>query len=70
MHFHKVLNSYIELMREIDNDSLVYSLEAFVRKSGEDIIPHALVLSEQMSKSFMKYARSDEEDDEDDFRSI
>ncbi len=64
-HFTPVLNSYIQLMRDIDNDSLVYSLEIFVRRSGDAVIPHALVLAEQMSQSFMKYATESNEDEDD-----
>ena len=66
-----LLTSIFHLMNEVDNEDLVFALEAIVDKFGERIAPYAIQMAQQLSVAFIKYANaSGEDEDEDDVASM
>eukprot|EP00798_Chlamydomonas_sp_ICE-L_P030404 gene30404-35409_t len=61
-------------VEEVDNEDLVFTLEAIVEKFGPEIAPFAAQMTSNLAASFWKYANpdagTDEEEDEDDMSSI
>ena len=51
---------------EVENEDLVFTLEAIVEKFGEDIAPFAVQMTQQLTAAFWKYANTEAEDDDDD----
>ena len=51
---------------EVENEDLVFTLEAIVEKFGEHMAPFAVQMTQQLAAAFMKYANADDEDDDDD----
>jgi importin-7 len=49
----------------VDNEDLVFALEAIVDKFGERIAPYAITMAQQLSIAFWKYANANEEDEDD-----
>lgn len=56
--------SIICLLQQVDNEDLVFTLEAMVEKFGEEIAPYAMQMTQQLAFAFVKY--SDAQDDDDD----
>ena len=61
-----LLSNIFHLMSEVDNEDLVFALEAIVDKFGERIAPYAIQMAQQLSLAFMKYANASEEDEDED----
>ncbi len=51
---------------QVENEDLVFTLEAIVEKFGEEIGPYAVELARNLTVAFWKYsnAADDEDDDE------
>ncbi|MEW5303971.1 MAG: hypothetical protein WDW36_006614 [Sanguina aurantia] len=60
----QLLDSIFTVMDQVDNEDLVFTLEALVEKFGEDIAPYALRMAQKLAIAFVKY--SDAQDDDDD----
>lgn len=54
----------LALLLQVDNEDLVFTLEAMVEKFGEEIAPYAMQMTQQLAAAFIKY--SDAQEDEDD----
>ncbi|GAX74708.1 hypothetical protein CEUSTIGMA_g2156.t1 [Chlamydomonas eustigma] len=61
-----LLTSIFSLMSEVENEDMVYTLEAIVEKFGEDIAPFAVQMTQQLVAAFWKYKTAEENEDEDD----
>ena len=55
----------IRLRSEVENEDLVFTLEAIVEKFGEDIAPFAVQMTQQLTAAFWKYANTEGDDDDD-----
>lgn len=58
----------LQIMRlgiQVDNEDLVFTLEALVEKFGEDIAPYALRMAQQLAIAFVKYSDAQDDDDDD-----
>lgn len=62
----RLLDSIFGLMAEVDNEDLIFTLEAIVEKFGDDIAPYAVNMARQLTEAFYKYANAAEDSDNDD----
>eukprot|EP01114_Cavostelium_apophysatum_P020202 TRINITY_DN6708_c0_g1_i2.p1 TRINITY_DN6708_c0_g1~~TRINITY_DN6708_c0_g1_i2.p1 ORF type:complete len:1041 (+),score=319.24 TRINITY_DN6708_c0_g1_i2:133-3255(+) len=60
--FPSVIELYFKLMKEIDNDELVNSLQVIVDRFPDDIAPFAVSTIQRMVEAFLRMVDSDEED--------
>eukprot|EP01096_Ripella_sp_DP13-Kostka_P013408 TRINITY_DN5818_c1_g2_i1.p1 TRINITY_DN5818_c1_g2~~TRINITY_DN5818_c1_g2_i1.p1 ORF type:complete len:1065 (+),score=579.29 TRINITY_DN5818_c1_g2_i1:36-3197(+) len=59
-----VLFVFFELMKEVENDELVSSLDTLIATFEEDIPPYAIEICQNLTNSFLRIvAEADEEDD-------
>lgn len=61
-----LLNAIFGLMNQVDNEDLVFTLEAMVDKFGEAIAPYAVQMAQQLAGAFYKYCAAADDDDADD----
>lgn len=59
----EVLTELFKLLHEVDNEDVVYTLEAIVEKFGEEISPYALQLLDQLVSAFWKLIQSEEQEE-------
>uniref|UniRef100_A0A7S0V0E3 Importin N-terminal domain-containing protein n=1 Tax=Polytomella parva TaxID=51329 RepID=A0A7S0V0E3_9CHLO len=63
----QLLTTIFGLMDTVDNEDVVFTLEAIVEKLSDRIVPYALQMTQQLAAAFWKYISSSEtEDDADD----
>lgn len=61
----QLVTSIFNLMNEVDNEDLVFTLECIVEKFQDDIGPYALDLAKNLVLAFWKYSGAGEDDDDD-----
>jgi hypothetical protein len=61
-----LLDAVFNLMAEIDNEDLVFTLEAIVEKFGDAIAPHAAGLATSLAAAFWRYVQANEGDEDED----
>ena len=59
----QLLNEFMKLINEIENDDLIHTLESIVEKFGDEIAPFAFTICQQLTTSFWKCMEGDDEDD-------
>jgi hypothetical protein len=59
----QLLNEFMKLINEIENDDLIHTLEAIVEKFGDEIAPYATTICQQLTTSFWKCMDGDDDDD-------
>ena len=59
----QLLNEFMKLIKEIENDDLIHTLEAIVEKFGDEIAPYASTICQQLTTSFWKCMEGDDDDD-------
>jgi len=64
----QILTNFFNVMGEVENEDLVFTLETIVERFGEEIAPYALGLTQSLAQAFWKChgADDDAEADEDD----
>ena len=59
----QLLNEFMKLINEIENDDLIHTLESIVEKFGDEIAPFAFTICQQLTTSFWKCMDGEDEDD-------
>jgi len=59
----QLLNEFMKLINEIENDDLIHTLESIVEKFGDEIAPFAATICQQLTMSFWKCIEGDDDDD-------
>jgi len=60
----QLIGEYFRIMAETDNDVVFQALQTMVSKFGEDIVPLAPQMTQQLIAAFFRFANAEEEDDE------
>eukprot|EP00216_Chloropicon_sp_CCMP2111_P001287 CAMPEP_0198243276 /NCGR_PEP_ID=MMETSP1446-20131203/26275_1 /TAXON_ID=1461542 ORGANISM="Unidentified sp, Strain CCMP2111" /NCGR_SAMPLE_ID=MMETSP1446 /ASSEMBLY_ACC=CAM_ASM_001112 /LENGTH=1052 /DNA_ID=CAMNT_0043927057 /DNA_START=26 /DNA_END=3184 /DNA_ORIENTATION=+ len=59
----QLLNEFLKLINEVDNDDMINTLEAIVEKFEDEIAPFALTICQHLAQNFWKCIDNDEDDD-------
>ena len=60
----QLLNEFLKLINEVENDDMITTLEALVEKFQDEIAPFAVSICQQLLASFWKSLENDEADDD------